>query len=285
MDYYLVTTSHLESATLFRENADFIVGMNAVPLIAAYTGVVIVAFILMSNHVHFILYCTYSQALDFINGYKKHYSFYLAKKYGIKETLRRNSVDIQKLDQSGESLERAIAYVQMNPVAANICLNPFDYPWGTGNCYFKVSTSKGIPIDNLSARSRHALFHSRKEVPRGLLVGESGFILPESYIQKGRVEAIFRSPNRMQYFLNSSSKAKIRLESKDSETPSLKDTVVLPLMLDLCQKMFGKGLVNELTPEQLTELLRQLRYRCSSNINQLARITGLSYTQIAKLLE
>ena len=80
MDYYLVTTSHLESATLFRENADFIVGMNAVPLIAAYTGVVIVAFILMSNHVHFILYCTYSQALDFINGYKKHYSFYLAKK-------------------------------------------------------------------------------------------------------------------------------------------------------------------------------------------------------------
>lgn len=285
MDYFLVTTSHLESATLFREDADFIVGMNTIPLIAAYTGVVVVAFILMSNHVHFILYCSYSQALDFINGFKKHYSFYLAKKYGIKEMLRRNRVDIQKLDQSGESLERAIAYVQMNPVAASICINPFDYPWGTGNCFFKVSPIKGIPVDSLSARSRHSLFHSRKEVPRGLLIGESGFILPESYIPKDRVEAIFRSPNRMQYFLNSSSKAKIRLESKDSEIPSLKDTVVLPMMLELCQKMYGKRTVNDLSTDQLTELLRQVRYRCSSNINQLARITGLSYSQIAKLLE
>ena len=200
MDYFLVTTSHLESATLFREDADFIVGMNTIPLIAAYTGVVVVAFILMSNHVHFILYCSYSQALDFINGFKKHYSFYLAKKYGIKEMLRRNRVDIQKLDQSGESLERAIAYVQMNPVAASICINPFDYPWGTGNCFFKVSPIKGIPVDSLSARSRHSLFHSRKGGPKrsaywGKWVHPPGIIYPKrqgrSHFPQPQQDAIF----------------------------------------------------------------------------------------------
>lgn len=285
MEYYFVTTNHLESAIWFKDESDFVVGMNAVPLIAATTGVIVVAFILMSNHVHFILYCSYDQALRFINAYKKHYSFYLACKYGIKETLRRNSVDIRKIDTTGDSLEKAIAYVQMNPVAANICINPFDYPWGTGNSFFKVSPARGTSVKNLSARTRQALFHSRKDVPDNLLLGENGFVLPESYIQKNRVEAIFRSPNRMKHYLNSSSKAKIRLESGDAEIPVLKDHIVLPVMMELCKKMFGKGTVNELSAEQLSELLRQMRYRCSSNVYQLARLTGLSYAQVAKMLD
>ena len=285
MEYFFVTTNHLESAIWFKDESDFIAGMNAVPLIAATTGVIVVAFILMSNHVHFILYCSYDQALSFINAYKKHYSFYLASKYGIKETLRRNAVDIRKIDTTGDSLEKAIAYVQMNPVAANICINPFDYPWGTGNSFFKVSPVRGTPVKSLSARSRHALFHSRKDVPDGLILGEAGFILPESYIQKNRVEAIYRNPNRMKHYLNSSFKAKIKLESGGAEIPVLKDHIVLPVMMELCKRLFGKGTVNELSSEQLTELLRQMRYRCSSNVYQLARLTGLSYDQVAKMLD
>ena len=280
-----MTTDHLESQIWFKDDQDFIVGMNAVPLIGYSTGVFVVVFVLMSSHVHFLLFSTYQQALEFINDYKGHYSHYLSHKYGVKETLRRNSVQIKKLDVTGDALKRAIAYVQMNPVAAGICLNPYDYPWGTGNCFFKASSLKGTPVESLSARSRHALFHSRKDLPGGLLLGDDGFILPESYVTIKMVEDLFRTPKGMQHFLNSSSKARLRIESGASEIPSFKDQVILPMMQELCWKLFGKGSVGELSPEQLAELFRQMRYRFSSNINQMARLTGLSYEQIARLLD
>ena len=285
MEIYLVTTDHLESAIWFRDKRDFKIGMNAVPLIAASAGVIILAFILMSNHIHFVIMGTYDQVLKFITEYKRHYSHYLAYKYSVTKGLKRNTVDIKRVDMNGESLERTIAYVQMNPVAANICLNPYDYPWGTGNCFFNVSSSKGTLVDNLSARTRYAFFRSRMNVPEGLLLGGDGYILPESYIGKRFVEDIFKSPRRMKYFLDSSSKAKQRLAAGDTDVPAFKDQTVLPMMQELIRRLFGKGSIKELTPEQTSELLRQMRYRFSSNINQMARLTGLSYEKVVHFLD
>ena len=99
---WLVSTDHLEDALWFREEEDFKIGMNYVAVLAAFSAVTILAFILMSNHVHFILYGTKEDVLAFIN----------------------------------EALERAIAYVQMNCVAANICSHPIQYPWGSGSAFF-----------------------------------------------------------------------------------------------------------------------------------------------------
>ena len=52
---WLVTTDHLEDGLWFRDESDFKVGMNYVAALAADTGVIVLAFILMSNHVHFII--------------------------------------------------------------------------------------------------------------------------------------------------------------------------------------------------------------------------------------
>ena len=57
--YYLITTEHLEDKLWFREEEDFVVGMNYVALQALLSPeVLVLAFILMSNHVHFVLYGT-----------------------------------------------------------------------------------------------------------------------------------------------------------------------------------------------------------------------------------
>ena len=54
---WLVSTDHLEEGLWFREEEDFKVGMNYVAVQVSQSGVTILAFILMSNHVHFILSC------------------------------------------------------------------------------------------------------------------------------------------------------------------------------------------------------------------------------------
>lgn len=284
MDYWLATTDHLTDRIWFRDDEDFKMGMNLVAILAVALQVDVLSFILMSNHVHFVLSCSHDDAKQFMNEFKRRYSQYLRGKYGSKELLRKVHVDIRPISGTGESLEWAIAYVQMNSVAAGICLNASGYPWGTGDTFFKTKREKGRRLGTLSERARRRLLHSKEELPHDLLVGEDGYILPESYVNRDFVELVFRTPTRMGFFLNNSSKAKRRLESDEKSSPAFRDQNILSAIPDLCSSLFRKSSVNELTEDEQAELLRQLRFRFSANANQLGRVTGLSYERVTDLL-
>ena len=129
------------------------------------------------------------------------------------------------------------------------------------------------------------LLHSKVTVPGHWLVGEDGYILPSSYVDIALVEKYFRTPKRMDYFLRNSSKAKRRMESAPELAPSFTDQVVLAAVPDLCRTLFHKYTFRELTPAERTEILRQLRFRFSTDIHQLARVTGLTYKETAELLD
>lgn len=285
MTFFLITTDHLETRLWFLDDDDFKTGMNYVATVAFLLGVRVIAFILMSNHVHFVLECTREQAVRFITEFKRLYSRYLNQKHGTKELLRDNGVDIQELRLGDESLERAIAYVQMNCVAANICLEPVAYPWGTGRTFFQVSAKRGQCLGTLSARKKNKLLHSKMILPAGWMLGEDGYILPESYVPVKFVESLFRSPRRMQYFLQNSSKAKRVLDRIEKDLPAFRDQVILAAIPDLCHSLFQKRSIEELDIPQKTELARQIRYRFSADIHQIARVSGMPYQQIASLLE
>ena len=285
MELYLVTTDHLEDSIWFRDEDDFKAGMNAVAVLACVLHINILAFILMSNHVHFLLECTYAEAQDFINAFKRHHSRYMYCKYGVREMLRDNPVVIQRVDLTEESAERAVAYIQMNCVAANICLNPADYPWGTGNAFFRSRPAKGTPVNQLSKRQRIRLLHSKVDLPSGLLIGEDGYILPESYVQVRFVESLFRNPGRMNYFLQNSSKAKQRLNASEKSLPAFKDQLISAGAKDLCQSLFLKRDLRDLDDGQLAEILKQIRFRFSSYPQQMARVTGIPYERIVHLLD
>ena len=283
---WLVSTDHLEDGLWFREEEDFKYGMNFIAAQAVFSAVTILAFILMSNHVHFILYGTREEVLAFINGFKTRHARYLQHKYGVREALRRNGVDIREIQEDDEALERAIAYVQMNCVAANICSHPTQYPWGTGNAFFNPSRSTGKPLGSLSKRSRIKLLHSETDlIQPNWIVGEAGYILPESYVNIKYVENLFRTPKRMNYFLTNSSKARQRIETSEESLPAFRDQTILGALPDLYRSLFQKQRFEELSPEQQLEALRQIRFRFCANVNQIARVTGLSYEAAAKMMD
>lgn len=282
---WLVTTDHLEDGLWFPEEADFKAGMNYVAVLAAEESVSVLAFVLMSNHVHFVLAGKCEDVEHFINELKRRNSKYLRIKYGIDKLLKGNDVDLREIPIENESVERAVAYVQMNPVAANICAYPTQYPWGSGNVFFNVTAPKGVRLDSISSRARIRILHSKSYVPGHWLVGEDGYILPSSYVKWENVEKMFRTPGRMDYFLRTSSKARTRLESGERAIPGFKDQTVLLALPDLCRTLFQKESFEELSQNQKVEMLRQLRYRFSSNVHQLARVTHLSYDAAAKLMD
>ena len=142
---YLLTTDHLEETIWFRDDEDFMTAMNYMAIQAACCPeVIVLAFILMSNHVHIILKGERKDVEAFFAGFKQRYAMYMRKKYGVKEFLRYVEVDIRSLPLTDEAPEKAIAYVQMNCVAANICSHPGQYPWGTGSAFFNQDRPQDV---------------------------------------------------------------------------------------------------------------------------------------------
>ena len=247
---YLLSTEHLEDGLWFREEEDFKVAMNYVAIEAArHPEVQVLAFILMSNHVHFVLKGRREDAVAFVESFKQRYSLYYQKKYGVKEFLRRNGLDIKEIPYDNEAPEKVIAYVQMNSVAANICAFCNQYSWGTGNLFFNATTPKGIKLGNMSERARQKALHSNfTKLPEHWILGDDGYILPCCYVDVKAVEQLFRTPKRMQYFLHSSSKARKRLEN--TCLPAFRDQVILAAIPDLCQSLFQKDSLATALPLQ-----------------------------------
>ena len=52
---YHICTDGLSSNILFKNETDFIAGMNGIPLCSIATGTSVLCFCLMSNHVHFVI--------------------------------------------------------------------------------------------------------------------------------------------------------------------------------------------------------------------------------------
>ena len=279
---YFITTDHLEKRIWFRDIEDFIVAMNYVAVLAATMGVAIIAFILMSNHVHFVLFCTEEEARQFIDSFKKLYSMHFQAKYGESGFLRRNNVDIQVITLENEGPERVVAYTIMNSVAAKICLTASGYRWGSGACYFNENKEKGTPIGSLSIRKQRQILKSHVKVPQNWLLGADGYILPESYVRVADVERMYKTPSRMQYFLNSSRKAKKALEK---EYPAFDDQLLAAGIRSLCVSLFNKKSQDELTQSELADMLRQLRWRFGSDIHQISRVSGIKYEEVSELLD
>ena len=283
--YWLVTTEHLKSGLWFRDDEDYRIGMYYVAIASFVYGVMVLSFVLMSNHVHFVLYCTEEEARAFINEFKADCSRHLALKYGVRDLLRRNRVVIERIGAEDESFERAIAYVQMNPPAANICLHPTGYPWGTGGLFFNTRQMKGIRLGDLSRHAIRKRLRTKRSLPADWILGEDGYIQPACYVPVTLVESMFRTPKRMNFFLQNSSKAKRRQEFQGNDMPSFRDQVLYAAIPDLCQSLFGRNSVSELDTEQKTELVRQLRRRFGSDVRQIARVTSLPLEETARLLD
>lgn len=283
MKFHLVTTDHLSDNVLFRDDADFRAAMNFIAITSFVLNVPVLSFILMSNHVHFVLACSNDQSIAFINHFKMLYSFYYRKKYGIGEFLRKHPVDIRELSIKDESLQRGIAYVQMNCVAANITPHPSLYPWGTGASFFNLTKPYTTYLSSYSERQKRALFHSHVRLPDEYVIGNEGFILPQSYVAVTFVEKLYQNPKRYTWFLNSSSKSKLHLEK--NAAPSFRDQVLISAVQDLSMSLFRAQSIKSLSADNLAELIRQIQRRFSADANQISRVINLPYDKVALMLE
>ena len=286
--YYLLSTEHLEDGLWFRDDKDFLVAMNHVAIEASrFSGkVTVLAFVLMSNHVHFVLFGKREDAIDLIISFKRRFSHYLSNRYGKGKYLKNNDLDVKEVTRDDDGLERVISYVQMNPVAARICSHPTQYPWGSSSVFFNSKKISGKRLGDISARTKSKILHSFCPVlPEEWKIGDEGYILPENYVDVKWVERLFRTPTRMNFFYSGSSKARKRMESGFEDLPAFRDQTILQALPDMCRSLFQKVNFESLSGQERKELFLQIRYRFSADITQIARVCGVTYAEAAKIWE
>lgn len=281
--YYHVYTKGLEDDVIFRCDEDYVAGMNYVPVVLNGKDIFVLAFVLMSNHFHFILYATQQDAIEFINAYKILVSRYIFEKYGVSELLRKVKAGVSVIRDESEELKEKIAYVLNNPTAAGINCFATGYEWGSGRCYFSGIRRQdmNVPLSSYSVRAQRTLLHSHVKLPQDYMVTSRGYINPMSYVDWSQVERLFCRVTSLQYHLNMSGK------NKNPSRYSLvfSDELLINVIAQMLDKQYGGLPVSELSAESLRFLVKDINRRFNSSAKQLARVLALPLQTVVSVLK
>lgn len=265
-----ICTEGLEDDLIFKSAGDFVYGMNGVPVCALTSGVSILCFCLMDNHVHFIVNGTEADGERFIRQYLRRLSRL------VRIPVEKASM---KLIDDDEYLRQAVGYVLRNPVKAYNVM-PAAYPWGSGALYFDdcVIAARHSDYDTVSAIGvvkMRKLLCSRVRLPDDYKVSPDGMVCPECYVDISAVEELYSNrPARMMYYLSVNKDMEMELSGDMLHKAKYRDADLLGTVSDICRESFSKNGPADLRLEDRYRLADILRRRYGLGIKQLARLTG-----------
>lgn len=276
--YYHIYTKGLEEDIIFRDREDFVVGMNYVPISVLQAHLCMLAFVLMSNHFHFVVYAGKSEAERFIYIFKRLIGRYIASKYHVR-ILHKVQTSCVTVPLADDGIKRLISYVLNNPVKAGVNCLPQNYEWGSGRCYFSNIVLNGRLLSTLGVREACKVFKSKVELPSHYILNDSGYIEPSSYVDVNAVERIYRHAKSFEYYLSISNKR------ADKTAVGYSDALLLQILTEILEKRYESISLGELNEENLHRLIVDFRRQFNCMPKQLARIFHLPLSMIVNLLE
>ena len=248
---------------MFYDERDFTEGMNRIPKVLNDYQIIILAFCLMDNHVHFILYGEFAECDRFVREFVRRTSYSLSIRHGDRGKFAGGKINYQPVE-TDKYLKNAICYVINNPYHAGMNWMAYDYPWSSGPLYFRRSGSWASPsFDGMSGK----------------------IVFPGDYVDVRTVERIYRTPRAFSYFLYKNSKEDVESRTAMLSRLSIPDSEMRQHKNELCQSLFGVNSIKALDIAQRVTLAKELRYEYGSSVKQLARICGLKYAELEAILK
>ena len=283
MKYFHAYTKGLEDKQLFRDREDFIAGMNLLAVVCStFPQLKLLAFVLMSNHVHFVLYGAEQQAKEFMDIYKNLFSRYVRTRYGEAKYLRHLLTTVSEVALENEGLKRLIAYVLNNPVKAGINCVATGYEWSSARCYFCFDDqSSSRQMSSFGAREQRSILHTKKKLPETWLVNSSLYVEPKSYVDYRLVEDIFGRSTSMQFFMS----ATLGIKRGATESITFSDSVIQSALDEILEKKYGVSSLGQLDFTMKKNLVKDMKVRFTASSKQIARIVGLSINDVMRMLD
>lgn len=286
-NFYHISTEGLEQVTLLKDEEDYRVAWNYLALVAWRTGVDIVAFVLMSNHIHTLLACRdIIQARKAIALFKQLLSTYLRNKYGVSHVLHNSSDSISLID-SIKYLRNCIAYIFRNPISARICTKPEEYKWSSyHSCFRSAACGNARNMADMKYRERRQVMHSSRNLSEcPLLVDDYGYVTLDSFVRNDIVSnAFLNSGKSFMYHLGSCNDAKTEYELVYQPMREVTDNDMYEEVSRYVAVRFRDKAISDLTTAEKCSILKALFFNHKTTVPQLSRIIGLPRELVRKML-
>lgn len=279
--YYHICTDGNAIPWMFQDDEDFIAGINRIALCILKNYVEIIAFILMDNHVHFVLYGTALQCKKFINSYKMLTGKWIHNKYGLKDYLRLLPTEMISISDE-ETLLNTLAYIDRNSIVAGYRYMPSEYPWGSARYMFRDKEheyqheSDFKPLAQLPLSKQRSLLKTRAKVPGEWYVDSRGMISPSLFMDFSRIEHIFRTPTRYSYFLAKKLEGQVEMQLSKSRKVFIPDKELRQIVRKIAHDTYRTEDVRTLDVNSRLAIARRLRYDYASTLKQISRMVCLT---------
>lgn len=275
-----LSTSHLENDLLMENDEDRTVTLNMIALCSRKTGIDVLAYALMSNHIHLMLRADEVQGRTFFEHLHKRLMRYYSSigRKGCVNGITCGITPITSIRQFRDEL----VYVIRNPFVVQDDVHLFSYRWCSGYLYFNtfLSSTAGKPADRISYRERRAITRTSDEALPPEFRIEGRLILPESFVNYTLVEQLFENARKFLNWSLRNVEAQVQVAQAYGERPHLSDDELFILSRDLCERMFGTRKPQELDESQKKEFAMTLRNQYHAGNKQLARLSTLPQDKV-----
>ena len=279
---FQINSKKLEKELLFRDEEDYIYGMNTIALmLLQFPAVVVYAFVLMSNHIHLLLGGPKKDCEAFYDAVMHRLSLWLKKKYGLTGMVPYGEKNRTVVTVTGlEHFITEVLYVLRNPFKAKICF-PGDYPWSSVGMYFSARERRnGRRASTFTARELRKILKTNVQVPGDWEITPEGMIIPdfvawkvvEKAFEGDEAEFLRRLMEPVETRHNQLSGLPIELKFSDQEIAARVQVI--------CQKELHVESHLQLPKKELLRLCRTLSIRFGSSPDQLQRVVGVDKSEL-----
>ena len=289
-----------------RTREDYIRCIICLCIAAHVTGSKLLAYCIMSNHVHLCIRST--EIESFIAMFRYSYTRYFNSKYHRRGRLGERA--FFRIELKGiYHILAAIAYILRNPLHHGICKTPFEYEFSSVTGIFTKELGHLTSSDEITDRIVQRKLPSHHKLPSGIKLSRTGMPLPETIIDVADLEHMFASARSYLYYMN-------RISGEEWEREQEKDRLnISPIKLEniearVCGTSIREMLINEngrgrehviqdislceaidkfisekfpgetvytLCPEEIAKVAHHIDQRVHVFKDQLSRCLGISY--------
>ena len=283
---YHVCTDGQECPVIMRDEDDYRIAHNYIAICGWIIGIDILAYCIMSNHIHVAIICgNRTLAEQFIRLFKQLYSTYLRNKYEMEGTLHRIKESITIINDI-YYLRNCIAYILRNAICAKVCKRIEDYKWSSHACYFNRNDSKDRLISSLGIRERRKILKTRYNLNNcHLSIDEENKISTKSFVRYEIVEKAYLNSGRFfLYFLGTCNDVKLEYEMACKPLLKVNDTELTGVADRLAQTKFCGKSISELSIQNKCSLIKHLFFNNKTSIPQLSRVLGVPRSLVSRIL-
>lgn len=277
------------SSSLFLDRTDFIDAMNRLARCYLAFQVLILAFCLMDNHVHFVLYGISEECTAFVKEFMRRTGQSISKRHGFRKSIYKIPISHEQI-KDDNYLKNAICYDIANPPVNGLRYTYYDYPWSSGPLYFRSENEWSSPswmnhpkakrVKDLSSRELIGIDTHQTSLPKEWIVID-GLIFPGHYVASDIAERLFGSFKAYNYLAGRRNETAFDSSGGRFCGISLPDNELRQYRDELCVKMFGCS-PRKLNARQRIELGRALKSQFGSSTKQIARMVCLSHDELLK---